>query len=45
MLHMTQTGDLQDYALKPGERAVLARKGNVLIEAMSEACVCILYPN
>lgn len=45
LLWMTQSGNLQDYTLKPGQRVTLEGKGKVLIEAVSESDVCILYPN
>jgi hypothetical protein len=45
LLWMTQTGNLQDYTLKPGQHVTLKTKGQVLIEAVSESDMCILYPN
>ena len=45
LLLVTQSGDLQDYTLRPGQQMVIRAKGSVLIEAFSEAHVDILYPN
>jgi hypothetical protein len=45
LLLLTQTGNPQDYTLRPGQRMVVGGHGKVLIEAVSEAALCILYPN
>ncbi len=45
LLWVTQSGNLQDYTLKPGQRVTLESKGKVLIEAVSESDLSILYPN
>ena len=45
ILWLTQSEDLQDYFLQPGEQMVIEKKGNVLIEAMSAARVSIVNPN
>ena len=45
LLWVTQSGNPQDYTLKPGQRMMLEGKGKVLIEAVSESNLSILYPN
>ena len=45
VLLLTQAGNPQDYTLRPGQRMVVHGKGNVLIEAVSESNVFIIYPN
>ena len=45
LLLLTQAGNPQDYTLRPGQRVTIGGKGNVLIEAVSEAHLSILYPN
>jgi hypothetical protein len=45
LLLVTQTGNPQDYTLKEGQQMVIRGKGTVLIEAVSDSHVDILYPN
>ena len=45
ILWLTQSDDLKDYMLKPGDKLVVSKKSNVLIEALSEARVSIVNPN
>jgi len=45
ILWLTQTGVNNDYTLLPGERLVLKNQGDLLIEAMQEADLSILFPN
>lgn len=45
ILWLTQSNDYKDYMLKAGEQVVINKTNNVLIEAMSEARVSIVYPN
>ena len=45
ILWLTQSEDYKDYLLKPGEKMVINNKTNVLIEALSTACVSIVSPN
>lgn len=42
---LTESNDLQDYALRPGHSVVIRRKGKVLIEALDAADLHIIYPN
>lgn len=37
VLWVTQTGDLADYILLPGDTMMIARPGKVLVEAMRDA--------
>lgn len=45
ILWLTQSEDLKDYMLKPGEKMVINKRTNVLIQALSEAKLSIIYPN
>jgi hypothetical protein len=45
ILWLTQVNDHRDYLLKPGERMVISKRNNVLIEALSDAKVDIFYAN
>ena len=45
ILWLTQPGDFEDHMLKPGQRLVIGKLNNVLIEALSEANLSIMYPN
>jgi hypothetical protein len=42
---LTESDNLQDYALKAGHSVVIRKKGKVLIEAVDEANLHIIYPN
>jgi len=45
ILWLTKSEDIKDYVLRPGEKLVIDKKSNVLIEAMSTARVSIVNPN
>jgi len=45
VIWLTESNDLQDYALKPGHSVIIRKKGTVLIEAVDEANLHIIYPN
>lgn len=45
IIWLTESNDLQDYALKPGHSVIIRKKGKVLIEAVDEANLHIIYPN
>ena len=45
IIWLTESNDLQDYALKPGHSVTIRKKGKVLIEAVDEANLHIIYPN
>lgn len=45
LVWLTKSRDLQDYMLRPGRSLVVSKRADVLIEALSEADVTILYPN
>jgi len=45
LLWLTQAEDYKDYMLKPGEKVVLHKSRSVLIEALSESDLSIVYPN
>jgi hypothetical protein len=45
ILWLTQSNDLRDYMLRPGDSLIINKRSHVLIEAMSEAHVSIVYPN
>ena len=45
ILWLTQSEDLKDYMLKPGEKMVINKRTNVLIQALSEAKLSIVHPN
>ncbi len=45
VLLVTQAGNPQDYTLRSGRQMVLGGHGNVLIEAMDDCGLSILYPN
>ena len=45
ILWLTQSEDLQDYMLKPGEKMVINKRTNVLIQALSDAKLSIVHPN
>ncbi len=42
---LTESNDPQDYALRPGHSVIIRRRGKVLIEAVDEANLHIIYPN
>ena len=45
LVWLTKSRDLQDYMLRPGTSMVVGKRANILIEALSEAEVTIIYPN
>ncbi len=45
IIWLTESDDRQDYALRPGRRVVIRKKGEVLIEAVNESDLHISYPN
>ena len=45
VLWLTESNNLQDYALKAGHSVVIRKKGKVLIEAVDESNLHIIYPN
>ncbi len=42
---LTESNDMQDYMLKPGRSLVIRQRGEVVIEALSDAAVTIISPN
>lgn len=45
LVWLTKSKDLQDYMLRPGTSMVVGKRANILIEALSDADVTIVYPN
>jgi hypothetical protein len=45
ILWLTLSEDYHDYMLQSGEKIVINEKHNILIEALSEAGLSIVYPN
>jgi hypothetical protein len=45
LLWLTQTGAPNDYVLTPGEHLVVENRGGLLIEAIQEADLSVIYPN
>ncbi len=45
LLWLTQSGVPQDYVLSAGDGIVVKKRGKLLIEAMQEADLSIIYPN
>lgn len=44
IIWVTCSGEAQDYMLRPGRRYIPQGKGNVVIEAVADACVDIEEP-
>lgn len=44
ILWITQEGDLKDYILEAGKRYVIARRGSVVVQALSDARLRIVPP-
>ncbi|MEW6028624.1 MAG: DUF2917 domain-containing protein [Chloroflexota bacterium] len=42
---LTESNDRQDYMLKPGHSMVIRQRGEVVIEALRDATLSIIYPN
>ncbi len=42
---LTEPNDLRDYALRPGHHVFIKKRGDVLIEAIDDAEISIIYPN
>jgi hypothetical protein len=45
MVWLTESDDIHDYILQSGQQLTVQKRGKVLIEALDEACVSVLYPN
>ena len=45
LVWLTKSSDMRDYMLRPGASMEVGKRTDVLIEALSEADVTILYPN
>jgi len=45
ILWLTQTNDLKDYMLNPGDKLTVKKETNLLIEALSEARLSIVHNN
>jgi hypothetical protein len=45
IIWLTESNNRQDYALKPGHKVLIREKGEVIIEAINEAHLHIIYPN
>ncbi len=45
LVWLTESDNPQDYMLRPGHRMVIRRRGEVLIEALRDATVSVIYPN
>ncbi len=45
LVWLTEPSDLRDYTLRPGHHVVIRKRGQVLIEALADADVSIIYPN
>jgi len=42
---LTESNDLRDYTLRPGHHVFIRRRGDVLVEAIDDAELNIIYPN
>lgn len=42
---LTEPDDLRDYTLRPGHQVMIKKRGDVLVEAIEEAELSIIYPN
>lgn len=42
---LTESDNRQDYMLRPGHSVTICRRGEVVIEALSDAAVTIISPN
>ena len=42
---LTESNNPQDYTMRPGHSVVIKKQGQVLIEAVEDANVSIIYPN
>ena len=45
ILWLTKSNDYKDYMLKSGDKLVVNKKANVLVEALSDARLSILHNN
>ncbi len=45
LVWLTEVNNAQDYMLRPGKSVVILTRGDVLIEALSDAEVSIIHPN
>jgi|GEM_PF-1071395 len=44
-LWLTESDNPQDYAMRAGHSVIIRKKGKVLIEAVNESDLHIIYPN
>lgn len=44
-LWLTASDNPQDYTMNPGHSVIIRKKGKVLIEAVNESKLHIIYPN
>ena len=44
MIWVTQENDLEDYVLKPGDMFLITLRGEVVIQALTDACLEITPP-
>lgn len=44
-LWLTESDNPQDYSIRPGHSVMIRKKGKVLIEALNESDLHIIYPN
>ncbi len=42
---LTEPNDLRDYTLRPGHHVFIQQRGDVLVEAIDDAELSIIYPN
>lgn len=45
LIWLTESNDMQDYALRSGHQVTIHKKGEILIEAIDETRIHIIYPN
>lgn len=45
LILLTEPNDLRDYTLRAGHQVVIKKQGDVLVEALDEAELSIIYPN
>ena len=42
---LTEPNDLRDYTLRPGHQMMIRQKGDVVVEALDDADLTVIYPN
>ncbi|HUI90079.1 MAG TPA: hypothetical protein VLX61_15275 [Anaerolineales bacterium] len=42
---LTEPNDLRDYTLRPGHHVFIKQRGDVLVEAIDDSELSIIYPN